>query len=187
MGDLLAWFNPTRWILLGLLVLALGLGYVAWADHQQEIGEQRATTRYNAAIAKQKDEARQLLAAEAAKTRAAERALRDFKDQRELEDGQNKVTVADLERRLRVAAGPGQRLRDPNAAGCGRGGGGPESAAAAGASDRAADAAEAGGLLSAQLTGLLQRLTREADDINLAYASCRADALSVRQALPAAP
>jgi TolA-binding protein len=76
----------------------------------------------------------------------------------------------------------GGRLRDPNASGgCGRGGAEGEAPAAAG--DHQGHGAEAAGLLSTQLSGLLQRLTREADEVSDAYAACRADDLSIRRAL----
>ena len=87
-----------------------------------------------------------------------------------------------LEKLLAATAG---RLRDPNAAaaGCRSGGAGASTTDPGLADPDAADAAEAGGLFSAGATELLQRLTREADAINAAFASCRADALSVREVL----
>lgn len=176
----MSWLSPNRWLLAAALIAALVAGYFAWADHIGDVREAAVTARYNAAIDAQKKEASQKLADETAKVAAAEKSLNDFKNQQELKDATNRKTVAGLSARLRDAAGPAGRLRDPHAAGCGGGGGGAQGAAAAGADDSPADRAQAGGLLSAQLTGLLQQLAADADGINLAYSSCRADAWSVR-------
>ena len=176
----MSWLNPTRWLLLLALAGALWLGYGAWAGRQQDIGEARATSTYNKAIDQQKAEARIALDLEMGKTTAVEKALQTFKNQQELTDATNSKTVAGLSARLRHAAGPVGRLRDPNSQGCGGGGGGPQGTDAAGAGARADDAAEAGGLFSAGATELFQRLTSEADEINLAYASCRADGQALR-------
>ncbi len=145
------------------------------------LGYTRAVAECTARVEKQKTDAAQTLAAETAKTRAAEKAVQELINQQDLQDATHQKTVSDLSDRLRRAAGPAGRLRDPNAtAGCGGGGGSPQGAAASATGDRAADTPEASGLLSADLSGLLQRLTREADDINTAYISCRADSSAVR-------
>ncbi|WP_157979216.1 hypothetical protein [Rhodoferax ferrireducens] len=178
----LAWLNPARWLMLLAAVGALTLGYYAWADHQQGIGDARATVRWTAALEKQKGEAARVLAVERAKVAAVELALQDIKNTQELQDAGHQKTVAGLSARLRDLAGPAGRLRDPHAAGCGGGGGGTPGAVASATGDRADDAGEAFGLLSAQLSGLLRERLREADDINNAYASCRADAFAVRVA-----
>lgn len=143
-------------------------------------GYDRARAEDNAVIEKVKREAADTLAIETNKTRTAEQALQDFKNTQELQDATHQKTVADLSSRLRSLAGAPGRLRDPHAAGCGPSGGSAPSEAARAPSGRPADPAEAGGLLSADLSGLLQQLNREADDINVAYASCRADAYAVR-------
>ena len=145
-------------------------------------GFERARAEDNAAIEKVKREAADTLASETNKTRIAERALQDFKNTQELQDATHQKTVADLSSRLRTLAGASGRLRDPHAPGCGAGSGGTASEAAPAPGGRPADPAEAGGLLSPDLSGLLQRLTAEADTINVAYASCRADAYAVRGA-----
>lgn len=163
-------------------IIALAAAVLGYGRQQYQLGVTHTTDRYEAAIQRQKTDAANTLAAETEKIRLLERALQAATHQQETQDALNQKTVADLSDRLRRAAGLGLRLRDPNAtpAGCWPGGSGAQGAAAATAPDRAADAAEAGGLLSAQLTGLLQQLTREADDINAAYTSCRADAYAVR-------
>ena len=160
---------------LGLL-LALLLGVRA-IDQR---GYQRATAEASTALEAQKRQAAAVLATETAKTQAAQQALRDFKTNQDIQDAKAQSTVADLSRRLRQLADQSGRLRDPHAPGCGGSSGSAPSEAAPAASGGAADPAEAGGLLSEQLGGLLQRLAFEADTINVAYISCRADAYTVR-------
>lgn len=185
------WLSPLRWLMLLGLALALTGGYLAWAQHQQQIGEDRITTRYQTAIAKQKAQAAEVLARETTRALDAERRLADLRDQREKDDATNTQTVNSLRARLRAAAGPAGRLRDPFAqpavARCGDGGGGAQTASAATAASGAADATEAGGLLSKELTGLFQRLTAEADAVNKAYIACRGDAIDVRAVVNGAP
>jgi hypothetical protein len=72
----LSWLSPTRWLLCAGLLLALWAGYEAWADHQQDIGDQRATARYELALAKQRTEAATKLATVTAAVRAKERNTR---------------------------------------------------------------------------------------------------------------
>lgn len=91
--------------------------------------------------------------------------------------------VVALTDQLRASAGSAGRLRDPNAAECGVGGGGAPGADPARTGGGAADAAEASGFLSANLTGLLLSQAKSVDDINVAYASCRRDALNLREVL----
>lgn len=172
-----------RALAVGVLIGLLVLGYEAWAARQQAIGEARATTAYNAAIDRQKREAAALLAIETAKANAATTALADFKTEREKQDVENQSAIDRLAARLRAAAGAAGRLRDPNAAGCGGGGGGAPGTDSARAGGGAGDTAEASGLLSAELTELLLGQARIADDVNVAYASCRADTLNIRQVL----
>jgi hypothetical protein len=172
---------PTWAIKLGagvLLVSALIAGYFAWANHQQSIGEARGTAACNLKIDAQKKEAATVLAKETARVVATERALQDLKNTQEVKDAGNKKTVDTLSARLRDLAVNG-RLRDPHA-GRGGGGSGASSADASGPGNRPDNGAETSGVLSADLTGLLQRLTVEADKINLAYISCRADAEAIR-------
>ncbi len=46
MDSLLAWFNPTRWILLACLLVALVVGALALEKHIEGIGYDRAQTEY---------------------------------------------------------------------------------------------------------------------------------------------
>lgn len=144
-------------------------------------GYDRAAAEYTTAINAQKAKATALLASETAKTRSAEQALQSITQNQNLKDANNVQTLADLSDRLRRAAGPAGRLRDPHAAGCGAGGGGAPGAAAAAASDRPTDPAQTGGLLSAAASEFLLVLARDADTINAAYTSCREDASAVRR------
>lgn len=179
----MSWLSPGRWLFIGGLLAALWLGYGAWAAHQQGIGEARATTTYNTAIDKQKREAGQLLQAETERANAATNKLIEWKTEQEKQDAENQSAIADLAGRLRVAAGAAGRLRDPHAAGCGGGGGDTNAADPARAGGGAADAAQTGGLLSADLTELLLSQAKIADGINVAYTSCRLDALNLREVL----
>ncbi len=164
-----------------LLVAALIAGYFAWASHQQRIGEAMAIAAYNVKIEAQKKEAAAVLAKETARVATAERTLQNFKNRQEVKDVRNKKTVDTLASLLRDLAGPAGRLRDPHAdSGRGGGGSGSNGPDSAGTGNRPDNGSAPGGVLSAELTEFLQRLTIEADEINNAYISCRADAEAVR-------
>lgn len=170
-------------LLAGLVALLLVSGYKNFVRMQRETGrteqkavDQKAVDQIKAAGRAKYDELLQDWLAQA-------KALRILKDQQEVKDAQAKQFNADMEKRLRaVAAANGGRLRDPaaDAGGRGRGGGGAETGAASTPGCGGNDATETKGLLSKPLTELLLTLTSEADAINTAYASCRADAYHVR-------
>lgn len=44
---MMAWLNPTRWLMLAALAGALWLGYHAFVKHQQQIGYDRAVAEYD--------------------------------------------------------------------------------------------------------------------------------------------
>lgn len=178
--NILAALNGARWLLAAVACVVLVLAVRAGLEHQRGIGEARTAAKYEARIALMQQEAAALLKAETDKVNAANARLQQFKDERELTDAKHNATVATLAGRLRVLAGASGQLRDPHASACRERGPGPEPDAAAAASPGADDAAETDGLLSAQLSGLLRRLTHEADEINNAFASCKADADAVR-------
>lgn len=159
-----------------LAVLFFGEQYIEGRGYERAMYEARAQ------IEGSKRAAADRLALEIQKTRAAETALQTFKNDQELKDATHQKTVASLSDRLRALSDPSGRLRDPHAGGCRPSSGSTPSEAAPTPGDRPTDPAETSGLLSAELSGLLQRLAREADDINTAYASCRADAYAVRGA-----
>lgn len=58
----MSWLSPTRWLLIGALILALTLGYFAWADHIGDVREAKIRTQY-AEQAKKADEARAAITA----------------------------------------------------------------------------------------------------------------------------
>jgi hypothetical protein len=186
MSNLLDWFTPTRWIVLGVLALGLISAVVGYGEWRASSARTAERQRWELAIGRQKVEAAQLLATETRKVLDLERRLTAALAAQEKTDADNARTVealrADLRRKSRAGGGPG--LRDPFAAGCGGGGGGSQAAAPADAGAGAADRAEAGRALSAELEGFLIEQAAAADAINIAYASCRADSQAVRAQAP---
>jgi hypothetical protein len=165
-------FWPELVLVIGILT-AGGVAYVAIYERGAASARQACTSATDAL----KRTAATTLATEQAKTRALELGLQIFTDTQNAKDYQNAKTVTALSDRLRRTADSAGRLRDPNAPGCGGSGGGAAPAAASAAADRAADPAVPGGLLSAELSGLLRERLEQADRINDAYASCRAVAI----------
>lgn len=165
---------------LALLALAVW-AYVHWRDTQRGIGAAAERKVWEQAVQRQKDEARATLEDARRRVEIAEGAAAALRQEQDLKDTQNAKTVADLELRLAHAG----RLRDPNAkpARCGGSGASPGPQGTASASAGRDDAAEAPGLLSAELSGLLRNLTAEADRINIAYESSREDARNLRTLL----
>ena len=173
-----------------VLALALALVGAVWKFYRDVResakleGRMEAIAEMQKKVDAQKAEAATLLEAERTKTAKAERALREFKDSQEVKDVDARKRVDELSARLRSLG----RLRDPNAtpadSGCGPSRSGAETAVAAAPGAGRVNAPEAGGVLSVQLDDLLQRLMREADEVNIAYASCRADAFNVRSTQP---
>ena len=111
------------------------------------------------------DAAKALIAA-TEKNAHTERLLIAAKDNREILDNENQKIVAVLERKLLNT----RRLRDPHATPCSVPA---TSTTPASASDSIPDTANAAGVVSAELAGLLFDLARRADEINIAYDSCR--------------
>lgn len=176
--------SPWAWRLVCVAAMAAGL-YALWS-HVEQRGYARAQAVYEAEINRLKTEAADTLAKETERVLLIEQALHQSKNNQDLKDEQNSQTIAGLSSRLHArfgaagSAAPAVRLRDPNASQCGGSGDSAPRYPATATAARATDRAEAGGLLSAELAGLLRDLTREADEINVAYASCRADAYTVR-------
>ncbi len=74
--NILDWFNPTRWLLLAGLVLALTAGYFAWSDHIGDVREAKVRAEYAAQVVKV-DARREAVAAPiAAKQEAAQIKIR---------------------------------------------------------------------------------------------------------------
>jgi len=157
------------------LVGALGLG-VKWV-HDRATDQERA--RWTVELGKQKAQAKTELDAALADKKAAETALAAFQAQQKEKDNAAQLTIAGLDRKL-AAAG---RLRDPNATGCRPSGPPTTSPDPARASAGDGDGTQTDGLLSVQLSELLRARLLEADTINAAYASCRADTRELRRIL----
>lgn len=173
-------FLTTLWaraLVVCLAVGLLGMLYFAWAEKQQKIGHEAAWVEFEAALAKQKTQAQALLKTETDKVTAAQKALNDFKNTQEIKDVQNAKVVSDLTTKLRDLG----RLRDPGkTTRCGPGSGPSEGGSPTSPSSGPNDTAEAGGLLSAELTEFLLTQAIAADQINSAYISCRDDSLNLR-------
>ena len=159
--------------------------YFSWASHQQKIGEDRATAIYNKQIEDLQKRTRIKLIEQNNLVLSAQKDLADFKNAQELKDATNKSKVESLNRRLRDLANlESGRLRDPNAdETCReRSNPGPDTRLAR-TGDSNDDTPTTSGLLSTALSELLQSVGEEADAINLAYISCRADSQSLRDKL----
>lgn len=185
MFGVLSTIIPMRWVWYALaaaaISAALAAGYASFVAHERGIGDARAAARYESALKDQKVDAAHKLADALIDVAALERKLNDRKNTQEITDATNAKTVAALSSKLRDVVGPVGRLRDPyQETGCGGCRHDTAGEAAAATNNRAVDPPEAGGLFSEPATRLLERLTREAAEINLAYISCRADAYSVR-------
>lgn len=162
--------------------LLLSCGAVSVTAYVKVAAAQGDAATARETLATERGNHQKALANETAKVLKLTRELIAARAAQEKADADAKNTVdglrEDLRRRSRAGGGVG--LRDPNATACG---GGTPSAAGPAAPGGGAHAAEASGVLSAELEGLLLRLAGEADDINIAYASCRADAVTLREKL----
>lgn len=165
-------------ILVGLVVvMALA---TAGVERTRRQAAQLEVKRLELAIEKQKTEAANKLTTETNRVRDLEAQLAAGVAAQNEKDADHEKTAADYERRL-VALG---RLRDPRA-GSGGGGGCTGAPNLATTDSRGADTGEAPGLLSMQTSDDLRAALREADTINNAYSSCRADAIDLRRQLEA--
>ena len=158
------------------LVIALLVGLFFGYQHIIGIGKHEQYLIDQAIIKTMEVEAGKKLLAETNRADSLTKEPQTLKDAQDLKDSNHENTVSALASRLHDAG----RLRDPNAIGCGPGSGGPETPATGLASAGAEDGGQTGGLLSKELTGLLNRLLEEADTINIAYASCKADSVGIR-------
>jgi multidrug efflux pump subunit AcrA (membrane-fusion protein) len=178
-------------------IVALCLGHGAIVTHQRNGARaerdqvKTALDTLSRQVVAQKREASEKLAKLTAERDQAQAMLNDARRAQEIKDGNNQAAVDKARRDLRAAvAAGGERLRDPwaESARCGGGGAGADGGPGAGAGPGARDGAQTGGLLSAELTRRLDQRQLEADTINIAYATCRADVYRVRGlAVPAAP
>lgn len=179
--------STTSKLILGAILATAVVAGLGWVVYKVD---RRATAiesdKWQAKVGKMKLQATQELLAATNERDALQSALSNALAAQERKDDEGQKTVARLENNLRsMRALSGGRMLDPNATGCRSGGqdaNGKDSGAAIGGGG---NAAEARGLLSTELTRLLDKLTREADDINVAYASCRADAVTIRALIQA--
>lgn len=182
-ANLIAWFNPTRLMIVLGLALALLASFVGYGELRAHQATQATAQKYQSAIDKQKVEAAGVLAVQTRKVLALERELGTMRAQQEADYEKRRMDSRAAEQALAgAAARNGGRLRDPNA-GRGDSCGHPEGADQPDTAGREGDPGEASGLLSVQLSDLLRRVLREADEINDAYSLCRADAIGVRTIL----
>ena len=170
-------------VIMGLVIAVLAT--TNWISYERLQSAQDVNKAHVIALDTQKKTAASVLEAETAKVSQLQGALKIAADMLEKAYAVHKTQVADATAALAAAKRDG-RLRDPNAPGCRGGGGSPPGPAESPPAGGAAGQVETGGLLSTQLSDLLTRLLRESDDINIAYAACRSDALSSR-GLPAEP
>lgn len=167
------------WMLIcvGLLLSVAGVSTVAYV---QVAGAQREAAQARETLAQERERHTQAVLTQGEQIRVAEKLLAAARTVQEKKDAENQITISNLRVELDRRSAAGRGLRDPFAPACDRGGdarSGP--AAVAGG----ADPAEAGRLLSAGLERLLLDLAAEADAINAAYETCRADAVRVRSML----
>lgn len=181
----MSWLDPYRWLLGLMLVASLLVG--AWYLERkiEQRGYDRAESIYTKKIAEQKAEATKLLGDEKDKVAGLEKAMLQSSLLQEIKDANSAKTIAGLRGQLAGLADADGRLRDPNAQEprCRGSGGSPQTQSASDPRSGPSHPAEATGLLSAELSGLLQRLTSEADELSNAYSSCRADTIQVREFL----
>lgn len=158
-------------ILAALLASAILMNCATHAKLQEQRLETANLKTEAAQRAKVQAEA---LSAEVEKTRAIEQKLADAAIRQEKTDAKNKTIVADLGRDL-----DDRRLLDPFARGC-------DTAKAETTGNSASGEGhptQANGLLSIEFDRFLKQLARDADDLNIAFASCRATLISDRETL----
>lgn len=160
---------------LAKLASAAGIVVSLFAAEQyiESLGADKANLLCNAKIDGITIEAGEKLAEATAKETAYKNAIQAFVTTINGRDHDHEKTVAALSGRLRDLANSDGRLRDPNAETCGSGCCGAESGPGGDSSGGAAGRSETNGLLSKQLSELLQERLREADEVNNAYDSCK--------------
>ena len=176
--NLLAWFNPGRWLLLLAACGAAVAGYYMWADHIGDTREAEVRAVYDDAISALKVDATRKLDEATNASKVLTDKLATFKTVREQTDAKNVATLQSLRTQLGSV-----RLRDPGAAEC-RGGGNSATTEAGTSAGLGSDhSTSSAGLLSDTASEFLRAKAVEADTINLAYISCRASLLNDRAVL----
>jgi hypothetical protein len=167
----MSFLNPWTWLLALGLLGSSALGYELWAKHERNLGAEP----YIAMIKKNNDAAAEKLAKLTAEIKIKQKELDDFNTTRNENDATNETAIGILADKLHAS----RVLRDPNATGCS--GGSAQGQIASGPQTGGADATQAGGVFSEPASELLLKLTSEADRVNDAYISCRADSYKMRE------
>lgn len=169
---------PLPYKIIALLLAFIGIvgACMLYGHFQYARGVRITTLTYEAAIAKQKNAAAQQLALATTQVAEKEHSLQVAKDNQDIKDAQHTQTVSSLSGKLRDALA--SSVCDN--AGCGGGSNSANGPTGSGANAGTNNATVRGGLFSADFVELLEQLTLKADTINDAYASCRADAFTIR-------
>lgn len=178
MTSIYTWLAGKAW----WLVVFAALCMVILGQRAQVSNAKAATARLQTAIAQGKADSSAKLAAVTASVLAQQKTIDSLHAQQEQKDAENVLAVAGLQSDLAVAlATRGSRLFKPAAvAGRGSSGGSAQGGDAAHASAGAENPAQGAGVLRDDAKQLLAQLMSDADQINLAYISCRNDAQVIR-------
>lgn len=170
------------WALICAALLAM-TGVSMTAAKVRVAAAQAEATSAKVALAQEREYAARELAEQTNLLRIAESDLRDAYEVQENKDREHEKVVADLRTDLlrRVPPGAPARLRDPGATACPAASKNAETATAP--QPGGEDVAETGRELSPELAGFLIEQAAAADEINIAYASCREDAITLREKL----
>lgn len=160
---------------LSKLAIAAGIAVALFGAEQyiESLGADKANLVCNAKFDGLTIEAGRKLAEATARETAYKNAVQAFVNTINGRDRDHEKTVTVLSGRLRDLANSDGRLRDPNAEVCGGGGGSAKSGPGGDSFGGATGRSETNGLLSKQLSELLQDRLREADEVNNAYDSCK--------------
>jgi hypothetical protein len=155
----------------GILIVAIFAGIHEYNKYEQGIGASAQFAIDDAAATRLKVNAAHKLADLQIDKEVADKAMRDFKNNTDVQYVKSQQTVASLASKLANLG----RLRDPyaQASGSGSGSGSPKTGSAAITSVSTNDGAQTSGLLSPEFTGFLNDKTNEADTINVAYGDCK--------------
>lgn len=180
LDTLFGWVPVWAWLL--VLGFAFGHGYIVTG--QRDAARADLAT-LQGAVKQQKTQAKALFDDLKAKADALTELFNQLHQKVEAQSAKDRKTNQDLRdelrRNSRAAGGPG--LRDPWAQGSGCGPSSAESPGqgAAGTNGGPGNPPEAGRVLSEPLEAMLLEDYAASDDINIAYAACRADAIMLRQ------
>ena len=155
-------------LLIALTGLVLGVNH--WVSGERDVAFKAGAASIQKLWDKDREQANQALIAANNQVVQKEHELQIALSKQEVKDANAKKTITQLATQL-----ASMQLRDPNAAHSVK----PNNSSAS-TNDSRNDTSETNGLLSEELTGLLQSLTRDADEINAAYASCQQNAFEVR-------